>query len=180
MRRFVRSRPGLKEAWYRLSARYWRVRSLGRIHGDAFRIIRPERVVISRGGHISMGRGVVIDSRARLIVHGHLQLGDRVYVGRDAVISMVSDVRIGAGTRFGERASIHERDYAAAGDWDPSHSLAAPIHIGSRCWFGANTVVTSGVAIGDDVTVGAQSVVTRDLPDGVTAVGAPAKVVERV
>ena len=47
--------------------------------------------------------------------------------------------------------------------------------IGDNCWFGTNVVVTGGVTIGERTVVGANSVVTRDLPAGVIAAGAPAQ-----
>jgi acetyltransferase-like isoleucine patch superfamily enzyme len=55
-----------------------------------------------------------------------------------------------------------------------------PTRIGSNSWFGVNCVVTTGVTIGERCVVGANSVVTRDLPDGVIAAGAPAKVIREI
>ena len=55
-----------------------------------------------------------------------------------------------------------------------------PTRIGSNVWFGVNCVVTSGVTIGDRCVIGANSVVTRDLPGGVIAAGAPAKVLREI
>ena len=55
-----------------------------------------------------------------------------------------------------------------------------PVEIGSNCWFGVNCVVTSGVSIGERCVVGANSVVTSDLPSGVIAAGAPAKVIRQI
>src|SRR5207248_11431674 len=55
-----------------------------------------------------------------------------------------------------------------------------PVTIGDNCWFGVNCVVTGGVTIGDRTVVGANSVVTRDLPSGVIAAGAPARVLREI
>jgi acetyltransferase-like isoleucine patch superfamily enzyme len=55
-----------------------------------------------------------------------------------------------------------------------------PVKIGDNCWFGTNCVVTGGVTIGERTVVGANSVVTRDLPPGVVAAGAPAKVIREI
>jgi acetyltransferase-like isoleucine patch superfamily enzyme len=59
-------------------------------------------------------------------------------------------------------------------------NLRGPVRIGDNCWFGANCVVTGGVTIGDRTVVGANSVVTKDLPSGVVAAGAPAKVIKEI
>ena len=55
-----------------------------------------------------------------------------------------------------------------------------PVRIGSNCWFGVNCVVTSGVTIGERCVIGANSVVTQDLPPGVIAAGAPARVIKEI
>ena len=52
-----------------------------------------------------------------------------------------------------------------------------PVRIGSNCWFGVGCVVTGGVTIGERSVIGANSVVTQDIPAGVIAAGAPAKVI---
>ena len=49
-----------------------------------------------------------------------------------------------------------------------------PIHIGKRCWIGAGAVILPGITIGDDTVIGAGSVVTKDIPANVVAVGTPA------
>ena len=55
-----------------------------------------------------------------------------------------------------------------------------PVRIGSNCWFGVGCVVTGGVEIGERWVIGANSVVTQDLPGGVIAAGAPAKVIREI
>ena len=55
-----------------------------------------------------------------------------------------------------------------------------PVKIGANCWFGVNCVVTSGVTIGDRCVIGSNSVVTKDLPPGVIAAGAPARVLREI
>jgi galactoside O-acetyltransferase len=55
-----------------------------------------------------------------------------------------------------------------------------PIHIGKNCWLGSGVLVLPGVTIGDDTVIGAGSVVTRDIPSNVVAVGNPCRVVREV
>jgi len=56
----------------------------------------------------------------------------------------------------------------------------APISIGDDCWFGANVTVVQGVKIGNGCTIGAGSVVVKDIPDRCVAVGNPCRVVKRL
>ena len=55
-----------------------------------------------------------------------------------------------------------------------------PIHIGKCCWLGAGAIVLPGVTIGDYSVIGAGSVVTKDIPSGVVAVGNPCRVLRPI
>ena len=52
-----------------------------------------------------------------------------------------------------------------------------PVVIGANVWIGAGAMILPGVTLGDDAIVGACSIVTRDVPAGVTVVGNPARVI---
>ena len=58
--------------------------------------------------------------------------------------------------------------------------IALPITVGNSVWIGANVTVLPGVTIGNYVIIGAGSVVNRDIPDGVIAVGVPCKVIRKI
>ena len=55
-----------------------------------------------------------------------------------------------------------------------------PVYIGRNCWLGAGVIVMPGITIGDNTVIGAGSVVTKDIPSGVVAVGNPCKVLRQV
>jgi len=55
-----------------------------------------------------------------------------------------------------------------------------PVHIGSRVWIGAGAIILPGVTVGDDSVIGAGSVVTKDVPTGVVAVGVPCRVLREI
>ncbi len=55
-----------------------------------------------------------------------------------------------------------------------------PIHIGRNVWIGAHTVVLPGITIGDNTVIGAGSVVTKDIPSNVVAVGNPCRVLREI
>lgn len=57
---------------------------------------------------------------------------------------------------------------------------ATPIKVGNNVWFGGNVCVLPGVTIGDNVVIGAGSVVNKDIPSNVVAVGNPCKVVKEI
>ncbi|CCD34975.1 hypothetical protein ACHAPC_005765 [Botrytis cinerea] len=77
--------------------------------------------------------------------------------------------------------------YAATHPLDPflrnginGPELGAPITIGEDCWFGGNVTVCPGVTIGRGCTMGAGSVVTKDVPDFHVVAGNPAKIIKKI
>lgn len=56
---------------------------------------------------------------------------------------------------------------------------APPVHIGKSCWIGSNSVILPGVSLGDDVIVGAGSVVTKSFGNGCTIAGNPARIISK-
>jgi len=110
----------------------------------------------------------------------NIHVGDRVFVNVGCVfldgapITIADDVQIGPLVQL--LTADHPRDSAerAAG-----LEFSRAISIGARTWLGGGAIVLPGVQIGADVTVGAGSVVTRSLPDGVTAVGNPCRVISK-
>ncbi|HZA25007.1 MAG TPA: DapH/DapD/GlmU-related protein, partial [Dehalococcoidia bacterium] len=67
---------------------------------------------------------------------------------------------------------------------DPSQrrkelELGRPVHIGRYVWIGGGAIILPGVTVGDDAVIGAGSVVTRDVEEGSTVVGSPARQVSR-
>lgn len=57
---------------------------------------------------------------------------------------------------------------------------AHPIKVGNNVWIGGNVVVLPGVTIGDNAVIGAGSVVTKDIPPGIVAVGNPCRVIREI
>lgn len=87
------------------------------------------------------------------------------------------EITIGEGVRIGRNVSIR--------DWNgphvivsPSYRNSAPVHIGNRVWLCSGCSVMPGVSIGEGSVIGANSVVTRNIPSHSLAVGSPAKVVK--
>lgn len=60
-----------------------------------------------------------------------------------------------------------------------NHTKSNPIYIGENCWLGTNSIILPGVKLGDNVIVGAGSVVTKSFPSNVTIAGNPAKIISK-
>lgn len=127
----------------------------------------------------SIGEGSWIMPRFQCDYGYLISIGDNSFLNYDAIVMDCAPVTIGNDVSIGPRAqlltALHPMD---------DHELrrqrwetAAPITVGDNAWLGGGVIVCAGVTIGANTVVGAGSVVTRDLPDGVLAVGNPCRVV---
>jgi UDP-perosamine 4-acetyltransferase len=98
-------------------------------------------------------------------------------------VAVMAGVAINADSRIGDLAIVntgavvdHDCVLGAACHLGPAAALAGGVTLGERAFLGVGARVIPGVTIGADATVGAGGVVVRDLPDGVLAVGVPAKI----
>ncbi|HEX3295900.1 MAG TPA: sugar O-acetyltransferase [Nocardioides sp.] len=110
-----------------------------------------------------------------------IHVGDRVFANFGLVCLDVARITIGDDTRIGPGVQLLTPTHPlAAGPRREGWESARPITIGRNVWLGGAVVVCPGVTIGDDTVVGAGSVVTRDLPAQVLALGNPARVVRSI
>ncbi len=108
-------------------------------------------------------------------------IGARTFANWGLVLLDVAAVTIGDDVQIGPNVQLltatHPLDPGPRRDkWE----TAEPIVISDNVWLGGGVIVCPGVSIGADTVVGAGSVVTRDLPPGVLAVGSPARVVREL
>ena len=98
-------------------------------------------------------------------------------------LTMVDDTHIYVGdcTMFGPNVVVATAGHPILPELrEQQYQYNIPVRIGRNCWIGAGAIILPGITIGDNVVVGAGSVVTRDLPDSVVAVGNPCRVLREV
>ncbi len=111
----------------------------------------------------------------------NVQVGDDVFINFNAVILDCAPVTIGDGTQIASGVQLLAADHPRDPDLRRDLlELARPVSIGSNVWIGAAAIVLPGVSVGDDSIIGAGSVVTRDIPAGVVAIGNPCRVVRKL
>jgi len=94
-----------------------------------------------------------------------------------AQAAVQAQASIGKGAILNTSCSVdHDAQLSDAVHVCPGARLAGEVKVGARSWIGIGASVIQQVRIGSDVTVGAGAAVVRDLPNGVTAVGVPARV----
>ena len=106
----------------------------------------------------------------------NIHLGERVYFNFNCVVLDVCEVRIGDFTLIGPAVQIYTATHPLETDLRRKQEFAKPITIGKDVWIGGGAILCPGVTIGDRTVVGAGSVVTKSLPEGVVAAGNPCRV----
>jgi maltose O-acetyltransferase len=110
----------------------------------------------------------------------NIELGERVYFNFNCVVLDVCRVRIGSFTLFGPAVQILTPLHPFNAALRRVQEYGKPIDIGSDVWVGGGALILPGVTIGSRTVIGAGSVVTRDIPDGVLAVGNPCRVIRPI
>jgi acetyltransferase-like isoleucine patch superfamily enzyme len=160
-----------------------RLRSFARLSAALSYPLPATTVVLGRihvfgTGRVRCGEGLLLypDLHLETQNEAEIVLGNGVVISRGVHLVAFAGVRIGNGTMIGEYASIRDANHArlAGIAMRDSGNIGRPIVVGSEVWIGRGVAILAGVTIGDCATIGANAVVTRDVPRGVTVAGVPA------
>lgn len=113
------------------------------------------------GHHVHLGKGVYANAGLTLVDDTHIYIGDHTMLGPNVTLAT-------AGHPI--EPSLREK----------ALQYNLPVHIGRNCWLGAGVIVMPGITIGDNSVIGAGSVVTKDIPANVVAVGNPCRVMRPI
>ena len=113
------------------------------------------------GKHVHFGKGVYANFNLTLVDDTHIYVGDYTMLGPNVVLATA-----------GHPILPELRPLA--------YQYNMPVHIGKNCWLGAGVIVLPGVTIGDNTVIGAGSIVTKDIPANVVAVGNPCRVLREI
>lgn len=113
------------------------------------------------GHHVHFGRMVYANYGLTMVDDTHIYVGDCTMFGPNVIVATAGHPIL---------PELREQQY----------QYNMPVHIGRNCWIGAGAIILPGITIGENTVVGAGSVVTRDLPDNVVAVGNPCRVLREI
>ena len=113
------------------------------------------------GHHVHFGNSVYANFNLTLVDDTHIYVGDYTMIGPNVTIATAGHPIL---------PELREKAY----------QFNQPVHIGRNCWLGAGVVVLPGVTIGDNSVIGAGSIVTKDIPANVVAVGNPCRVLREI
>lgn len=183
-----------RDVWQRMLSGEWYyaadeslVARLRRCQNECFEINRmPPSEVAERNARIARllgkaGEGLHVNTPFQCDYGANIEVGDKFFANFNLVILDEAKVAFGSHVYIGPNCSF----YTAVHPIDPVRrnadiECAKPITVGDNVWFGGNVTVLPGVSIGSNTTIGAGSVVTRDIPDGVVAAGNPCRVIREI
>jgi len=110
----------------------------------------------------------------------NIELGERVFFNFNCVVLDVCPVRIGAFSLFGPAVQIYTPLHPFDAQLRRSQEYGKPVTIGEDVWVGGGAIILPGVRIGARAVIGAGSVVTRDVAEGVFAAGNPCRMIREV
>lgn len=129
-----------------------------------------------------IGEGCYIEPPLHANWGGHnVHFGKNVYANFNLTLVDDTHIYVGDYTLLGPNVTLAAAGHPLEPDLrQQGYQYNKPIHIGKNCWLGAGVIVLPGITIGDNVVVGAGSVVTKDLPNNVVAVGNPARIIKTI
>ncbi|MBQ7960465.1 MAG: sugar O-acetyltransferase [Clostridia bacterium] len=113
------------------------------------------------GKHVHFGKNVYANFNLTLVDDTHIYVGDYTMIGPNVTLATAGHPIL---------PELREKAY----------QYNAPVKIGKNCWIGAGVIVVPGVTIGDNTVIGAGSVVTKDIPSNVVAVGNPCRILREI
>jgi len=151
-------------------------------------------VIIFTPKNVELGNNIHLDTNVKLEVgdKGSIKIGDHVHIGSNGILQGDGGLKIGNYVGFAANCTIYtvsnyyedpnnkNKLISASGmaPKDKSYVERAPVVIEDYAWLGVNTTILPGVKIGKAAVIGANSLVTKDIPAFSIAVGCPARVVK--
>jgi acetyltransferase-like isoleucine patch superfamily enzyme len=144
------------------------------VHGNVLEALREGRLEIGPNTLFEPGVWITAPGDARV------RIGEGTFLNLNVMVASVELVEIGSHCMFANGCFVTDGnhrfdDLEKPVTWQ-GFTTKGPTRIGDNVWCGAHVVVTSGVTVGDRCVIGANSVVTEDLPPYSIAAGAPARV----
>ena len=132
------------------------------VEGEVLEALDSGRLAIGEHTLLEPGCWLTLGPEARITI------GEGCFLNRETMLAATELIEIGDHVMFANHCFVGDADHRHD---DPGKPITwqgfeprGPVRIGSNCWFGVNCVVTGGVTIGERAVIGANSVVTKDVP----------------
>ena len=176
-RHYQRSRLPWNRALLHLELARRQAFARGVVHGNALQMLQEGRLTI--GAHALFEPGVWLTSAT-----GRITIGSGATLNLNVMVAAVEHTEIGEHCMLANGCLVTDGDHRVDDPSEPvpwqGFTTKGPTVLEDNVWLGANVVVTSGVRIGRRSVIGANSVVTEDIPPFSVAAGAPARVIRKI
>jgi acetyltransferase-like isoleucine patch superfamily enzyme len=179
-----------KWRWYEQSSLPW---NRARIHWEFLKRgafarwpLHGNVLAALRDGRLEVGENTVLEPGVWLTAPGsaRIRIGSGTFLNLGVMVASLQLVEIGDHCMFANGCFISDAAHRFDDPVEPvpwqGFSTKGATRIGDNVWCGVNVVITSGVTIGERCVIGANSVVTTDLPPHSIAAGAPARVLRTI
>ncbi len=110
-----------------------------------------------------------------------VHFGKNIYANYNLTLVDDTHIYVGDYTMFGPNVTVSTAGHPILPELrEQAYQYNMPVRIGRNCWIGAGVTIVPGITIGDNVVIGAGSIVTKDLPSNVVAVGNPCRILREV
>lgn len=158
----------------------WQTKCLDRLYD--FNNTRPteseKRTALLKELFAEIGEGCYIEPPFHSNFGGaHCHFGSYIYANFGLTLVDDTHIYVGDHTMFGPHVTVATAGHPIVPELRvKQYQYNMPVHIGRNCWIGAGVLILPGVTIGDNTVIGAGSVVTKDIPPNVLALGTPCRV----
>lgn len=141
-----------------------------------------EREALLKEMFAEIGEGVYLEPPFHANWAGHhVHMGKNVYANFNLTLVDDGEIYIGDYTMIGSNVTIATAGHPVLPELrQEAYQFNIPVHIGKNVWIGAGVIILPGVTVGDNTVIGAGSVVTKDIPSDVVAVGNPCRVLRPI
>jgi len=127
------------------------------------------------------GENVFIEQPFRCDYGKNIEVGENFFANYNCIMLDVGKIIIGKNVMFAPNVAVYTAGHPIHPDSRNSgYEYGIGVTIGDNVWIGGNVVINPGVNIGNNVVIGSGSVVTKDIPDNMIAVGNPCKVIREI
>lgn len=127
------------------------------------------------------GENVFIEQPFRCDYGKNIEVGENFFANYNCIMLDVGKIKIGKNVMFAPNVAVYTAGHPIHPDSRNSgYEYGIGVTIGDNVWIGGNVVINPGVNIGNNVVIGSGSVVTKDIPDNMIAVGNPCKVIREI
>jgi len=148
------------------------------VHGNVLEALREGRLEIGEGVLLEPGVWITAPGDARV------RIGAGTFLNMNVMVAAAELVEIGEHCMFANGCFVSDASHRFDDPVKPvpwqGFTTKGPTRIGDNVWCGTHVVITSGVSIGERAVIGANSVVTQDIPSFSVAAGAPARVLKKI